>query len=173
MGRIVRLGILLVVPLLMAPFGAGLAVPILVDGFDAVPGNGRTERDKVVTPQPAPAAPRAGSRAAPRAGVHGAQVLVIGSFRRIGNARRVAERWSKLFASIVPAQIGGVRYYRVVAAPADRNSVAVQKRLLFGGGVPEPWLLPVCKTRRAAKPCVSLPSAIRAWHGKAIAPPGD
>ena len=136
-----------------APAERRMALPITVDRLEA-------------PPPPA--------RAVPRERLRGFKVLVIGSFRRIGNAKRLAERWSSLSASIVPAEVGGVRFYRVVAAPAGRDGVAAQKRLLFGAGVDRSWLAPICTSGLVSMRCVSLPAAaIGAWSGKPIAPPGD
>ena len=113
---------------------------------------------------PAPALPAERAPQAATAGPEAAWVLVLGSFKGIDNARRLARRWSSLSASIVPGEIAGIRFFRVVAAPTDLKGLAGQKRLLFDGGGDPPWLAPLCARQPGEPDCVRLPAAIRAWR---------
>ena len=132
--------------------GRRLALPIMVDGLEAAPAAGPAALPHSrQPPEPAEIVPRG-------------KVLVIGSFRRIGFARKLAERWSAVSASIVPVEVAGRRFYRVVTAPTDADGIARQKRMLFEGGISRAWLAAVCSKTRPARPCVRLPGAIRGWR---------
>lgn len=67
------------------------------------------------------ATPRPGLAAAP---VAAARYVTVGSFLNPDNAARMAARYAALNASVVPAEIGGRQFHRVVVGPLTGEAAA-------------------------------------------------
>jgi SPOR domain len=77
------------------------------------------------------ATPRPGLAAVPApAPVAATRYVTVGSFLNPDNAARVAARYAALNASVVPAEIGGRHFHRVVVGPlSGEAAAALQLRL--------------------------------------------
>ena len=65
----------------------------------------------------------------------GEKVVVIGSFRRVANARRTARTLGALSPTIVPARVKGRTYFRVVSRPLVAGELGSVTRTLKRGGI--------------------------------------
>lgn len=99
-------------------------------------------------------APRLEARATPS---RREKVLVLGSFTRLDNAKRVARRWSGLRPAIVRTRLGGETFHRVIVGAVDVD----RRRRQFASAGQQVWAAEVCAAGSLADRCVVLPSVLR------------
>ena len=84
------------------------------------------------------------------------KVLVLGSFTRFANAKRIARRWSGLRPAIVRTRLGGETFHRVIVGAVD-----VDRRRQLASAGQQVWAANVCAAGSLADRCVVLPSVLR------------
>ncbi len=89
-----------------------------------------------------------------------ARVLVLGSFTRLDNAKRIARLWSGFRPAIVGARLGGETFHRVIIEAPGGDVDQRQRQLAsFGQSV---WVADVCAGGNSAEKidrrCLMLPA---------------
>jgi hypothetical protein len=77
--------------------------------------------------------------------------LVIGSFRAIGYAERLAADFDGWPVLILPAQVGGRQVYRVALGPVAAHETAALRARLAANGIRDSWALEIYETPRAVE----------------------
>ncbi len=90
---------------------------------------------------------------AARSGVPTRDYLVIGSFSRLANARRMAAAHKKLKPVVVAAKVGSRRYYRVAAPVRLAPTLDAAKRKLARAGFRNVWAISLCTSGAAGSQC--------------------
>ncbi|MCZ6863022.1 MAG: SPOR domain-containing protein [Alphaproteobacteria bacterium] len=80
--------------------------------------------------------------------------IVFGSFRNKRAAARLARRHQILDPFVVPARVRGTTYYRVVAQPEGRASIALAFRSLKRAGVRDAYAISACRGGRVNARCL-------------------
>ncbi len=85
-----------------------------------------------------------------------AKVLVLGSFARLDNAKRVARMRSGLRPAIVRTRLGGATFYRVIVGTGG-----VDRRRQLASLGQSAWAADVCAPGSIGNRCVVLPAVFR------------
>lgn len=87
------------------------------------------------------------------------KVLVLGSFTRLANAKRIARRWSGFRPAIVRTRLGGGTVHRVIIGAVDGNIDRRRRQLASAGQ--KVWAADVCAAGSLGDRCVVLPAVLR------------
>lgn len=99
----------------------------------------------------------AATQSAPAATNRKAIYLVIGSFRSVDRAERLAAQMSGITMAIAPALVGDDRYYRVVVGPYEPEETGDAQSRLAAAGIGNTWAASLCTGDLGAPPCDSSP----------------
>lgn len=99
----------------------------------------------------------AATHGAPAAANRKAIYLVVGSFRTIDRAERVAAQVPGITAAIAPTLIGDDRYYRVVVGPYEPGETGDAQSRLAAAGIGNTWAASLCTGDLGAPPCDTSP----------------
>ncbi len=99
----------------------------------------------------------AATDSAPGATNRKAIYLVIGSFRSVDHAERLAAQMSGITTAIAPALVGDDRYYRVVVGPYEPGETGDAQSRLAAAGIGNTWAASLCTGDLGAPPCDSSP----------------
>jgi len=83
---------------------------------------------------------------------------VVGSYRRRGNARRVANSWRKFRPVVVATKLRGQIYFRVVTGPFSGATLAEQRTALVAAGLQRVWAANLCLPGQPTPGCIALPA---------------
>ncbi len=137
--------------------GAGDTLDITVFGHDdlssevLVDGSGRISLPLAVTPAAGPAS----------AGNRKATYLVVGSFRRMREADRMAERLTDVPTTVTPAVVDGKVYFRVVTGPFAKDEMDAARAQFAALGIGDIWAISLCTADLSAPPCVARQKTAR------------
>ena len=99
----------------------------------------------------------AATHGAPAAANRKAIYLVVGSFRTIDRAERVAAQVPGITAAIAPTLVGDDRYYRVVVGPYELGETGDAQSRLAAAGIGNTWAASLCTGDLGAPPCDDNP----------------
>ncbi len=80
-----------------------------------------------------------------------ATYLVVGSFRDVSNAERLAARLP--LASVMPARVSGQLFQRVVAGPYTRDDLDSARTRARVQGIESSWAIDLCRHNLTPPPC--------------------
>ena len=83
-------------------------------------------------------------------------VLVLGSYRKMISARRVAGSWKRLRPVVVAANVEGKTYFRVVTGPFPRAAITGRRNALKAEGLRGVWAARLCAPGRVKPGCIAL-----------------
>ncbi len=83
--------------------------------------------------------------------------LVVGSFRTIDRAERLAAQMPGITTAIAPTLVGDDRYYRVVAGPYEPEETGDAQSRLAAAGIGNTWAANLCTGDLGAPPCDTSP----------------
>jgi hypothetical protein len=106
---------------------------------------------------PDSAAQPAATQGVPAATNRKAIYLVVGSFRTVDRAERLAAQMPGITAAIAPALVGGDRYYRVVVGPYEPGETGDALLRLAAVGIGDSWAANLCTGDLGAPPCGTSP----------------
>lgn len=86
---------------------------------------------------------------------YSATYLVVGSFRRLDNAKRRVARMSDATLRMTDAVVDGKLFHRVVAGPFDGEDMAAARLRAVAAGVANSWSINLCTSDLAMPPCAS------------------
>ncbi len=88
-----------------------------------------------------------------KAGNRKASYLVVGSFRRMGDADRLAASLTGVPAAVAPAVVEENVYFRVVTGPFADDEMASARKRLAAAGIVESWAINLCTADLSGPPC--------------------
>ena len=94
---------------------------------------------------------------APAANNRKAVFLVVGSFRTIDRAERLAAQIPGITTTIAPALVGSDRYYRVVVGPYEPGETGDAQSRLAAAGIGNTWAANLCTGDLGTPPCDTSP----------------
>lgn len=84
-----------------------------------------------------------------------ASYLVVGSFRRMGDADRLAASLTGVPAAVAPAVVEENVYFRVVTGPFADDEMTSARERLAAAGIVESWAINLCTADLSGPPCAS------------------
>lgn len=84
-----------------------------------------------------------------------ARYLVIGSFRHMGDADRLAARLTGVSVAVTPAVIDENVFFRVVTGPFAGDDLTSARERLAASGISESWSINLCSADLSAPPCAT------------------
>jgi hypothetical protein len=141
--------------------GVPAAAPI-GDGHGGISATGAAPASGTQAPLPAVAAAEIKDNRAAQPPIPGvkpgnrkANYLVVGSFRRMGDADRLAMRLTAVPAAVTLAVVEENVFFRVVTGPFAGDEMMSARDELTASGIVESWEISLCTADLSAPPCIA------------------